>query len=254
VANGANGALWEKIAGDIRGSITSGQIPPGERLPSEEKIRAAYRVSRETVRRALDHLTGEGLVTSGKGRGRRVREHHTYTFHASQSESGERCDQRRTVGVDAWVADARDQGCAPGQAITVAIVEAPREIAGRLGLSPGTSLVVRRRVRSLNGKPHNLADTFYPLDIAEGTPIMLPGDVAEGVINLMRDLGHVQVRYTDELECRMPDPEQARLTQIPAGVPVLVQTRTGHTAERAVRVAVTVWPGDRTRLVYELPA
>jgi hypothetical protein len=33
-----------------------------------------------------------------------------------------------------------------------------------------------------------------------------------------------------------------------------VQTRTGYTKDRPVKVTVTVWPGDRSRLVYELDA
>jgi GntR family transcriptional regulator len=115
-------------------------------------------------------------------------------------------------------------------------------------------VVVRRRVRKVDGEPHNLADTYYPMDIAEGTPIMYPDDVKPGVNALLRDMGYEQVRFVDELEWRMPTPAETDQLEIPVGVPVLIHTRTGFTIDRPVRVVVTTWPGDRARMVYELPA
>jgi len=35
---------------------------------------------------------------------------------------------------------------------------------------------------------------------------------------------------------------------------VIVQTRTGYTTDRPVKVTVTIWPADRARLIYEMPA
>jgi GntR family transcriptional regulator len=152
------------------------------------------------------------------------------------------------------VADASDQGRQAGQLISVAIEAAPAAVASRLHLPEGEPVAVRRRLRTVNGEAHNLNDTYYPRSIAEGTAIMLPADVTQGTIALMRDLGYVQVRYTDELEARMPTPDQAQRLAIPAGVPVMVQYRTGFTESGPVKLTITVWPGDRSRLVWEFGA
>lgn len=247
--------LYQELAQTLRERIVSGDLAPGDLLPTELKLAEDNKVSRNTVRLALNSLTAEGLVTAGRGRGgRRVRDGRRLIFHGSKSESMDRADQRQVTGVDAWVADVKEARREPSQSIVVNIVNASDAIARHLDVPPGESVVVRRRVRMVDGDPHNLADTYYPMDIADGTPIMKPNDVTQGIIALMREMGHVQVRYVDELTWRMPTPDESRQLDIPVGVPVMVQSRTGYTEERPVKVTVTTWPGDRARMVYELPA
>ena len=247
--------LWADIAAGLREAIIAGTYKPGDTLPAEHDLAASYGVSRDTVRRALNRLTQEGLLTPGRGRlGRQVRKSKPITFQAFRSESGERVEERRAQGRDAWVTDVADQGREAGQAISVAMDEADSDIASRLGVPEGELVVVRRRVRTIDGVPHNLNDTYYLREIAEGTPIMHPADVTQGTTALLRDLGHPLVRVRDTLDTRMPTPDEAGELLIPPGVPVLIHTRTGYTAERAIKVTVTVWPGDRTSLEYEFPA
>lgn len=45
---------------DLRRQILSGEIKPGEKLPSENQLSAEYDVSRQTVRKALQILQNEG--------------------------------------------------------------------------------------------------------------------------------------------------------------------------------------------------
>ena len=49
--------------------IETGRWAPGERLPSEPSLSEHYRVSRTTVRQALDTLVQQGLISKEKGRG-----------------------------------------------------------------------------------------------------------------------------------------------------------------------------------------
>lgn len=243
--------LYEQVAATLRAAITSGELGPGDPIPSEHDLATRHGMSRQTIRLALQHLTQEGLITSGRGRGRKVRTLTRITVHAAKSESA---DRRRVAGVDAWVADVQEEGRAAGQSISTGIEMATPEIAGRLNLPADGMVAVRRRLRTVDGEPHNLNTSYYPLDIAEGSPIMYPADVPQGVIALMQEIGHTQIRYEDVLTWRPPTPGESQQLQIPPGVPVLVQSRTGFTTERPVRVAVTIWPGDRTSLVYDLPA
>lgn len=59
--------LWEQLAARLRERISSGDLTG--QLPAEWRIAAEYGVSRDTVRRALDRLRDEGLITSTRGRG-----------------------------------------------------------------------------------------------------------------------------------------------------------------------------------------
>src|SRR5438132_10767188 len=57
--------LYEQLAGEIR----SGRLAPGARLPTEQALTRAARVSRTVVREAVAALRAEGLVITRQGVG-----------------------------------------------------------------------------------------------------------------------------------------------------------------------------------------
>lgn len=64
------------------------------------------------------------------------------------------------------------RGAGRAQRITQAgEVNAPSEVAERLGGAAGEPVVVRRRVMYMDGVPTELTDTYYPLGEARGTPL-----------------------------------------------------------------------------------
>ena len=72
-------------------------------------------------------------------------------------------------------------------------------------------MVVRRHLRTVDGEPHNICDTFYDLTLAEGTLIMYPRDIPQGVILYMGDeMGIAQDSFLYEFEARMPTPDEAQ--------------------------------------------
>lgn len=250
------GPLYQRIADDLRVSIATGQLSPGETLPSEFELADRYSVSRNTVRLALGALTNEGLITSSRGRGREVRRHEPVWIYASRSESRAR---RRPSGVDSWVDDMRAQDREPRTDIAVEVVAAPLDVANRLELDPGSLVAVRRRIRYADDHPWNINDSYYSMTLAQEIPAILdPADVTTGLTVHLADLGYVQTDYDDELTCRMPTPVEAQRLQIGPGIPVMVQTRTGSMRQdgesRPIRVTISILPGDRHRLLYEVPA
>ncbi|MFI9650771.1 GntR family transcriptional regulator [Streptomyces sp. NPDC052040] len=58
--------LYGRIAAELLGELRDGGIPPGERLPGERQLAAHFRVSRETVRQALQSLRRAGLVATDR--------------------------------------------------------------------------------------------------------------------------------------------------------------------------------------------
>jgi GntR family transcriptional repressor for pyruvate dehydrogenase complex len=53
---------FDHIVGQIREAIASGEIAPGERLPSERDLGVAFGVSRTTLREALRALEAQGVI------------------------------------------------------------------------------------------------------------------------------------------------------------------------------------------------
>lgn len=65
---------YRRIAADLRERIESGELRPGELVPSEAALVAQYGVARGTARQALVELQGAGLIDAVHGKGRFVRE------------------------------------------------------------------------------------------------------------------------------------------------------------------------------------
>ena len=61
--------LYFQLARLLTEEIVKGHRAPGERLASEPEIGSRFRVSRPTVRLALQRLESEGLIARVKGRG-----------------------------------------------------------------------------------------------------------------------------------------------------------------------------------------
>lgn len=64
---------YRRIADDLRQLVESGELRPGDALPSEAELTEKYGVSRGTARHALAELEGAGLVEAVHGKGRYVR-------------------------------------------------------------------------------------------------------------------------------------------------------------------------------------
>ena len=60
---------WEQLAGILRGRIKSGELRPGDRIPSVISLAQEYELAAGTVRKALAQLQREGLVKSRVGWG-----------------------------------------------------------------------------------------------------------------------------------------------------------------------------------------
>jgi len=61
--------LSAAIARELETEILAGKLPPGERLPSEEKLCQRFEASRTVIREAIQQLRGRGLLRSTKGSG-----------------------------------------------------------------------------------------------------------------------------------------------------------------------------------------
>ena len=151
------------------------------------------------------------------------------------TESRGRADERATAGKDAWSTDVEELGRTPAQKITVAIEEPPEGVAPRPELPDGQPVVVRLDVRTIDGENHNITSTYYSISVAEGTPIMHPADVTQGVILLMRSMASTRCgsKWSSAPAC--PRRTRRQVLEMPAGVAVIVEPNTGYSKERPVK-------------------
>ena len=69
--------VYQQIMALIRGGILTGELSPGQKIPSVRDLAAQAQVNPNTLQRALTELEREGLLVSGGTSGRRVTEEET---------------------------------------------------------------------------------------------------------------------------------------------------------------------------------
>ncbi|MFD4865683.1 GntR family transcriptional regulator [Streptomyces sp. NPDC058412] len=160
----------------------------------------------------------------------------------------------RTAGdTDAWTEEAQTRGRRGGQRILHAgEVTTPPEVARMLGLAEPV-VVARRRLIELDGDPTELTDTYYPSDIAGGTPLAGTAKIRGGAVTLLAALGHVGVRVVESVTARMPTGDERGRLRLGEGEPVLQLARTTYdAADRPIQADLMVMPGGRQQVRYEI--
>jgi DNA-binding GntR family transcriptional regulator len=159
----------------------------------------------------------------------------------------------RTAGGDAWAQEAAAAGRQGTQRITnVVEVPASPEVARALALTAGTSVIFRRRLVLLDGTPVEIADAYYPREIAAGTPLAGAQRIKGGAAALLATLGHRAYRTQEEVTARMPTPDERAILELPMDVPVLVLSRrTVDAADTPFEYAVMIMKAAGRVLRYE---
>ncbi|KOT95339.1 GntR family transcriptional regulator [Streptomyces rimosus subsp. pseudoverticillatus] len=239
---------YRQVADALRREVVNGVYPPGGRLPSESDLSARFDASRNTVRAGLNLLVSEGLISSSQGLGYEVRKHEVFELNASLFEN-----LNFPQSGDAYNTDVTNAGRRPHQTFRVEMAPTTEYTAQRLQVEVGATSVLRFCHRYVDDVPWSTQATHYPEWLALQAPrLSEPGDIAEGTTRYLAGLGVEQVGYFDEIATRMPTPEEARLLEIGAGIPVLLWTRTGYSTERPIRCTVTTFRGDLNRMNYEI--
>lgn len=242
----------QRIVNDLQQRIEGGDLAPGDELPSQADLEREYGVARGTARAALIELERLGLIYRRHNRPAVVREHVRYPWVLTSYETeGAPGDVEDGPEADPWAEQVLKQGHTPDETVAVTIEAAPRDIADRLGLDVGAGVVVRRRERFVDGRLVQIADSYFPEEVAAGTLLMRPHPVhVRG--GILAASGIHQVRRRDEIIPILPTDEQRERLRLTGQVAVNEVTRTGYDADgRAVRLMVTLAPGDSNVIVIE---
>ncbi|MFD9907631.1 GntR family transcriptional regulator [Streptomyces sp. NPDC059063] len=241
---------YMRIAAQLRAGIEAGEYGPGQRLPGENDLMAAYGVARMTARQALAVLQAEGLVEARKGAGVFVRDFRPIRRHGVERLAHTQWGAGRSV----WAADVGERDLVV-DSVEVAEEDAPAVIAGVLELGEEGRVCVRRRRFVLDGKPVLLSASYLSAELVAETPITQPDTGPGGTYARLEELGHRPVRFREEVRSRMPNTDESAQLAISPGTPVMLIGRTAFDDQgRAVEVNEMVLDASAYVLEYGFEA
>ncbi|NLG69399.1 MAG: GntR family transcriptional regulator [Firmicutes bacterium] len=228
--------IYQQLEDYIRDHIESGQLKPGDRLPSETELSKRYRISRMTVRKALERLEFSGYLERYPGKG---------TFVAAP-----KIPQKVSM-----LHGFHNKMAALGLTVTSTVLDVKATEAGliverRLGLQTGEKVYQVARLRSVEGLPVAIQIAHIPVRLC---PDLTNHDLSGSLTALMAEKYGLRIRrFAAEMEPTVATADEARLFRVSLGVPLLKVMSVAF-AERdlPVRYSIGWYRGDRLRFIVE---
>jgi GntR family transcriptional regulator len=248
-------AQYRQVALLLREAIESGEYPPGSTLPPEAELGERYGVSRDVVNKAVRVLRAWGLVRVVRGTGSIVRQIPKISRNAVaryQTAARERAGAR-----GAFDTELRSLGLEPRADTAIDRIPAPADVAEALQIAVGDPVIRRGRkmyARRPGGDdvPVQLAPSYIPASIADGTPLAEVDSGPGGIISRFAELGHRQVRITETIQVRPATDQEREFLAMEEDELAIEIWHVGWTADgRPVELAVHVVPSALWVLDYE---
>lgn len=222
-AREAGAPLHQQVSRALRDYIGA-SLQPNDMIPTESELEAHFRVSRATIRRAIDDLVEEGLLARRQGAGTFV------------------CGPRVTyepAALASWSETIRALGRVPHtRATRCREVTGPDWVRERLRLGVSETAVWLWRLRLAEDEPMSVMVNYLPARLAPG--FAARGLARESLYDELRETyGLVPARAEDEVEAALATDDEAALLDVaPASAVIEVRRITYLADETPIEVAV----------------
>jgi GntR family transcriptional regulator len=230
--------LYRQIAGTLRTRILEGRLTPGTTIPPESELIRTLKVSRVTVRQAIDLLVSEGLVARKQGKG-------TFVCPPKIREN-----LQSLQGLAEVLAARGDEQSM--EVVSHAFVTADERLAQMLAVPVGSEVLEIKRRHCLKGVPVALAHIYLGKEF--GSRIRKEEIATTPIYRLLKDKFHVMVkRATETIRATAADRDTSALLGVARGMPLLMVDRvTYSTEERPVEYIVFFHRHDTYEITVEL--
>jgi GntR family transcriptional regulator, mannosyl-D-glycerate transport/metabolism system repressor len=143
--------LYKQVANQIKRQIESDNLDKDDAIPSEQKLSESFNVSRVTIRQAIKLLVDEGILYKVRGSGTYVKqpkiEHDIYRLQGFTEEM-------------------ESLNHVPSNQVLEFSMQLPEEaIKEKLNLKDDEKVFFIRRLRSGDGEPMILEETYMPVTL-----------------------------------------------------------------------------------------
>jgi GntR family transcriptional regulator len=226
--------IFLQISDTLRQQIERGAFQVGDTIPSEREYATQLKVSRMTVRAALDKLVNEGLLVRRHGRG---------TIVAAAKIS-------RPAGFMSFSQDMEVRGLRPSSRVVRCTAEvADSAVAAQLDLPVGARVILLERVRMADGEPLAVERAYLPFGRFSGL-LAVDWTTASLYAVLEREFGCHPSLSEETVEAVLLTAADARLLGVARNSPALRAHRiTRDDRSTPVESTDTLYRGDRYRMV-----
>ncbi len=200
--------LYLQVRDALASRIAGGEWKPNAAIPNESDLAREFGVSSGTMRKALDLMEGERLLTRRQGRG-------TFVNDQSSEELAERFSNIH----------ATDGERIAGECKMLSLVQAPANSAecARLKLRADDKVWRIQRLRLHKGEPFLVEEVALPVALFPGL------DTQEGfnhrIVVLAQEFGILLGRGEERVSISAASPSVAETLSLKAGAPILVLDR-----------------------------
>ncbi|SDE92845.1 GntR family transcriptional regulator [Fontibacillus panacisegetis] len=197
--------LYIRLKKAILSAITNGLFSDGEKIPTEIELSERYKVSRITVRKAIEELAQEGFLIKRQGKGTFV----TYS----------KID-RKIEHVIGFTAACEANGLASRSVVThKEIIEATAKLEQDLQLGKGEKVIYIQRKRYAGDTPIMLENNYYP---HSRFAFLLDEPLQGSLYDLLRGKYGIDPNQPGEttLEIVLADEQKALLLETDIGKPL----------------------------------
>lgn len=229
--------LYWQLAEIVKSQISMGVLHPGDKLPTEEWFTKNYNISRVTVRRAIQLLLDNGILTRKRG------ESPTIAYPRLS---------RQTNRLTSLSEDLIAMGHIPGS-VTLCCenTTAPMDIAAHLNIQMGDPVFHLRRLRFADDLPLAIHDCYYPMNICEG--VLDPTFHDKSIYHFLEASGIPLEHATQIVTACNASKEVAKLLSVSVGSALLHIERTSYSkGEVAVEFSDMLYNPVRYDLRIEL--
>jgi GntR family transcriptional regulator, N-acetylglucosamine utilization regulator len=226
--------LYQQLQRGLRDAIASKQLAADDALPPERDLAELFSVSRITVRKALDGLVEEGLLTRRQGSGTFVTGTRVEKNFSKLSSFSEDMAARGRSVRSVWLSRAEGT-VSPEESLT-------------LGLSPGSAVYRFSRIRYADEAPMALEYSTIP-----ATCLPSASAVEESLYEALEKTGHRPARALQRLRAVLFTEAQAELLHVrPRDAGLLIERRGSLESGEVVELTQSYYRGDAYDFVAEL--
>ncbi|WP_082233240.1 phosphonate metabolism transcriptional regulator PhnF [Halobacillus massiliensis] len=229
--------MYYQIEENIKQRISNGDYQPSDMIPSERELSDTYKVSRMTVRQAINNMVNKGILFREKGKG---------TFVSAKKI------EQPLKGLTSFTEDMQARGMKPSsKLVSFNKIGASAELARKFEREEGELVFQIKRIRYADGKTMAIENSYIPVELLPDlTEQVVSGSIYDYVEKtLKQSIG----KASQFIEASIAEDSQSAMLQIPPDSAILNIERNTFLADGTpFEVVNSSYRADRYKFISDI--